>query len=115
MQRTAQPSSNIMASFAGALCAAILAATVLLPIGATADEAKGRSSAQAAAETGAKITKEQATQAALLALPGDVTDVTVERKRGKMVYVVEIVAKADGAETDVLVDMDTGKVLGMDK
>jgi uncharacterized membrane protein YkoI len=32
-----------------------------------------------------------------------------------MVYVVEIVAKADGAETDVLVDMDTGKVLGMDK
>jgi uncharacterized membrane protein YkoI len=115
MQRTARPTSDIRASSAGALCTAILAATVLFPIGATAEEAKGRSSVQAAAVTSARITKEQATQAALLALPGDVTDVTIERKRGKMVYVIEIVAKADGAETDVLVDMDTGKVLGMDK
>ena len=61
-----------------------------------------------------KISKEQATQAALQALPGKVTDVTIEKKRGKTVYVIEIVAEKDGAETDVLVDMTSGAVLGMD-
>ena len=53
--------------------------------------------------------EEQATQAALQALPGKVTDVTIEKKRGKTVYVIEIVAEKDGAETDVLVDMDLGR------
>jgi uncharacterized membrane protein YkoI len=62
----------------------------------------------------AKISKELATQNALAALPGEVTDVTIEKKQGKMVYVIEIVAAKDGAETDVLVDMDSGKVLGME-
>jgi uncharacterized membrane protein YkoI len=61
-----------------------------------------------------KITKEQATQNALTALPGMVTDVTVEKKRGKNVWVIEIVAEKTGAETDVLVDMDSGAVIGMD-
>jgi uncharacterized membrane protein YkoI len=61
-----------------------------------------------------RISKEQATQAALQALPGKVTDVTIEKKRGKTVYVIEIVAEKDGAETDVLVDMTSGAVLGMD-
>jgi uncharacterized membrane protein YkoI len=60
------------------------------------------------------ISKEQATQAALQALPGKVTDVTVEKKRGKNVYVIEIVGDKDGAETDVLIDMASGAVLGMD-
>jgi len=31
-----------------------------------------------------------------------------------MVYVIEIVARDDGAETDVLVDMDSGAVLGVE-
>jgi hypothetical protein len=62
-----------------------------------------------------KISEEQATQSALQVLPGKVTDVTVERKRGKDLYVVEIVADKDGAETDVLVDMESGKVLGIDR
>jgi uncharacterized membrane protein YkoI len=61
-----------------------------------------------------KITKEQATQNALTALPGTVTDVTVEKKRGKNVWVIEIVAEKTGAETDVLIDMDSGAVIGMD-
>src|SRR4051794_26977944 len=62
----------------------------------------------------AKISKEQATQAALQALPGKVTDVTIEKKRGKTVYVIEIISEKDGAETDVLIDMTSGAVLGMD-
>ena len=72
--------------------------------------------AAAAAEAAnvAKISKEQATQAALQALPGKVTDVTIEKKRGKTVYVIEIVSEKDGAETDVLIDMTSGAVLGMD-
>jgi uncharacterized membrane protein YkoI len=48
-------------------------------------------------------------------LPGKVTDVTVERKHGRDLYVVEIVADKDGAETDVLVDMQSGKVLEIDR
>jgi uncharacterized membrane protein YkoI len=59
-----------------------------------------------------RITKEQAVKNALAAVPGDVTDVTIEKKRGKEVYVIEIVAEKNGVETDVLVDMDSGKVIG---
>jgi|SRR4051794_12494287 uncharacterized membrane protein YkoI len=61
-----------------------------------------------------KISQQQATQAALQALPGKVTDVTIERKLGKNVYVIEIVADKDGEETDVLVDMASGAVLGVE-
>jgi uncharacterized membrane protein YkoI len=63
----------------------------------------------------AKISKEQAGEIALLTVPGRAQAIAVERKRGKNVYVVEIIAKNDGAETDVLVDMETGKVLGVEK
>lgn len=68
----------------------------------------------AAKPPGGQISQEQATQAALQALPGKVTDVTIEKKRGKNVYVIEVVADKDGEETDVLVDMDSGVVLGME-
>jgi uncharacterized membrane protein YkoI len=64
---------------------------------------------------GAKITKGEAMQAALKELPGKVTDVTVERKRGKQVYVIEIAADKDGSENDVLIDMQTGAFLGIEK
>ena len=60
------------------------------------------------------ISEEQATQAALKAVPGEVTHFGVETKKGKKVYVIEIIAKKDGKETDVFVDMETGKVLGTD-
>ncbi len=62
-----------------------------------------------------RITKEQATENALKTLPGKVTDFTIERKRGREVYVVEIVSDKDGSENDVLVDMTTGVVIGIDK
>ena len=61
-----------------------------------------------------KITKEQAGEAALKALPGKVADVAIEKKKGKNVYVVEVVA-SDGSETDVFVDLESGLVLGMEK
>ena len=63
------------------------------------------------APAGTKITKEQATKVALEQVPGKVTDVTIERKRGKNVYVVEI-QSPDQGEKDVLVDMESGKVIG---
>ena len=86
----------------GAACCNVAAA-------AAAEPGRSRQAANVA-----KISKEQATQAALQALPGKVTDVTIEKKRGKTVYVIEIVSEKDGAETDVLIDMTSGAVLGMD-
>jgi hypothetical protein len=71
--------------------------------------------AMAAAEpqrkTGAKISPEQASKIALEKIPGNVTDVTIERKRGKGVYVVEIQTPDEG-EKDVLVDIKTGRIVG---
>jgi len=63
----------------------------------------------------AKITAEQASQIALTTVPGKVTDVAIEKKRGHNVYVVEIVAEKDGAEIDVLVDIESGKVVGTER
>jgi uncharacterized membrane protein YkoI len=60
----------------------------------------------------AKITEAQATKIALEQIPGKVTDVKIERKRGKNVYVVEIQTK-DG-EKDVFVDIESGKIVGTD-
>lgn len=64
--------------------------------------------------TKAKISESQASEIALKKIPGDVTAVAIEKKQGKRVYVVEIIAKKNGKETDVFVDMNTGKVLGID-
>lgn len=77
---------------------------------ARAADAKPGASAASAAGT---ITEEQATAAALKVMPGKVTGVTIEKKRGKMVYVIEIMTATKG-EKDVLVDRVTGKVIGTD-
>lgn len=66
-----------------------------------------------ASEAAATITEDQAKAAALKAMPGKVTGVTVEKKRGKMVYVVEIMSTSQG-EKDVFVDRVSGKVVGTD-
>lgn len=60
-----------------------------------------------------KVSEDQAKVIALKALPGKVTGVTIETKRGKNVYAVEIMSPTKG-EKDVYVDLMTGKVLGMD-
>jgi len=58
-----------------------------------------------------KITPEQATETALKAMPGRMTSVVIERKRGKHVYVVEIMTSNAG-EKDVLVDIESGEIVG---
>ena len=59
-----------------------------------------------------KITTEQASEIALKLVPGRVTSVVIERKRGRNVYVVEI--QTNGGEKDVFVDIETGRVVGTD-
>jgi uncharacterized membrane protein YkoI len=60
-----------------------------------------------------KITEEQAKKVALERIPGEVTDVTIERKKGRNVYVVEI-RTSDGDEKDVFVDIASGQIVGTD-
>ena len=57
------------------------------------------------------ITHDEAKQAALVEVPGTVTDIETEGYRGKLVYAVEIQSES-GIEMDVFVDIKTGKVLG---
>jgi uncharacterized membrane protein YkoI len=68
---------------------------------------------EVAAQTKAKISEEQAKKIASKYLPGEITGVKIERKKGKEVYAVEIQSK-DRGELDVLVDIMTGKVVGTD-
>jgi hypothetical protein len=62
-----------------------------------------------------QITKDEATQIALKAVPGKVLSVVIEKKFGKQVYVVEVISQADSVETDVFVDPQTGEVVGTEK
>jgi uncharacterized membrane protein YkoI len=98
----------------GRLLVSLLILPLLSPAVTFAGESRDEPVTRTAATPHAKISEEQAKQAALKAVPGEVTDATIEKKRGKMVYVIEIVARDDGAETDVLVDMDSGAVLGVE-
>jgi uncharacterized membrane protein YkoI len=45
-------------------------------------------------------------------MPGKATDVKIERKLGKNVYVVEI--QTSRGEKDVFVDIESGKIVGTD-
>lgn len=96
------------------LLVSAVTAGALLPAGNPTRAAEVKEASATVALTSGKISKEQATQNALMALPGTVTDVTIEKKHGKNVWVIEIVAAKDGAETDVLIDMNSGVVIGMD-
>jgi len=57
-----------------------------------------------------EITEEDAKEIALQEVPGKITDVDIEKKFGKPTYVVEI--QYEGKEIDVIIDIDTGKILG---
>jgi len=61
----------------------------------------------------AKVSGEQATQIALKVFQGTPTKLSIERKRGKNVYVVEVTTK-DKEEKDVFVDIESGDVIGTD-
>ena len=60
----------------------------------------------------AEITEQEAITIAQNAVEGRVTDVGIEKKYNKAVYVIEI--DADGVETDVIIDIETGSVLGIE-
>jgi peptidase YpeB-like protein len=61
-----------------------------------------------------KLTEEQAKEIALKAVKGKVTDAKVETKFGKETFVVEVVTP-DDEEVDVVIDLETGKVLATEK
>ena len=63
----------------------------------------------------AKITGKEATEIALKKVPGKATSLSIERKRRKNVYVVEIQEKDGGGEIDVFVDIATGEIVGTDR
>ena len=69
----------------------------------------------AATAKSSKISQEEAVKIALQAVPGEVTAVSIEKKLGADRYVVEVIAKEDLIETDVIIDMETGKVLDKEK
>jgi uncharacterized membrane protein YkoI len=97
-----------------AICSAVILMQGWASV-ANADEEKAAIDRLDQKAPGANLTRGEAMQTALKTLPGKVTDITVERKRGKQVYVIEVVADNGGGENDVLVDMQTGQVLGVEK
>ena len=59
-----------------------------------------------------EITEEDAKKIAIQEVPGEITDVAIEKKFGKPTYVIEI--QAASCEIDVIIDIDTGKILGIE-
>jgi len=59
------------------------------------------------------ITEQEVIAIALKEVKGKVTDVAIEKKFGKAAYVVEMDAD-NGIETDVIIDIETGEVLGIE-
>jgi len=90
----------------------LLGSLLLVPAMAFA-QAQQPSPSKERAPPAAKITEEQAKKIALERIPGEVTDVVIEKKRGKNVYVIEIQSPEQG-EKDVFVDIETGKIVGTD-
>ena len=69
----------------------------------------GMVSAQSVADaTG--LTEEQVIEIALTEVPGEVTEVELEREDGKQIYEIEILA-SNGMEMEVEIDAETGDVL----
>ena len=70
--------------------------------------------AETTKETLLDITVEEAKEIALNAVPGVVTDVEKDMMMGRTVYVIEVAAKT-GIETDVFIDIKTGKILAIEE
>ena len=62
-----------------------------------------------------RISEEEAKAIALKAVPGEITEIGIERKRGDNRYVIEVVPADGGPETDVIIDPKTGEVVGLEK
>lgn len=61
------------------------------------------------------ISEDDAKQIAEKAVPGKAIDVAIEKKRGANRFVVEVAPASGGKEVDVIIDMTSGKVLGIEK
>jgi uncharacterized membrane protein YkoI len=61
-----------------------------------------------------KISDDQAREIALKAVPGEVTGLKLEAKLGRQTIVVEVFTK-DSEEIDVIIDPETGEVLGKEE
>lgn len=69
----------------------------------------GMVSAQSVADaTG--LTEEQVIEIALTEVPGEVTEIELEQRRGADIYEIEILAE-DGSEMDVKISAEDGEVL----
>jgi uncharacterized membrane protein YkoI len=90
-----------------------LLASLLLAPAVAVVQAQQPGPSKERAPPAAKITEEQAKKIALERIPGKVTDVAIEKKGGKNVYVIEIQSPEQG-EKDVFVDIETGKIIGTD-
>ncbi len=66
---------------------------------------------QAALQAQAKITPDQAKQAALAKVPGTVVSANLEDENGKAVYTVIVTPSSGGSNQDVKVDAVTGNVV----
>ena len=77
-----------------------------------AGSAVGLAKAQSAMEPVA-VSEAQAIEIALAEVPGAVQETELEREDGNQVYEIEIV-NADGAEIEVAVDAQSGKVLDIE-
>lgn len=71
--------------------------------------------ADAPSKAARTIPEEELKRIAVKAVPGKPVDVQIERKLGADRYVVEVLADPDGAEVDVIIDMKTLKVLGIER
>lgn len=91
----------------------LLASLLLVAPAVVVVQAQQSSPSKERAPPAAKITEEQAKKIALERIPGKVTDVAIEKKGGKNVYVIEIQSPEQG-EKDVFVDIETGKIIGTD-
>jgi hypothetical protein len=60
------------------------------------------------------VTEEEAVEIALERVPGEATDVARETKSGKRCYAVEIQPEDGGPETDVFVEIATGKIIAVE-
>lgn len=99
--------------------------TIPAPNDGTTDEAEGTEGAEAADDTAAEaaestaleglatVTPEEATAAALKAVPGTAASAQLENENGFVVYGIEVTA-ADGTVIDVKVDAGDGSVLAQD-
>lgn len=62
-----------------------------------------------------KITDDQAKEIALKTVPGKFIGIEIERKMGGKRIVATVIAEKTKIETDVIIDMATGKVLGIEE